>query len=226
MTRFLSFTPLASVTLALFGAVYADAQDNLLSNGRFENRGEVQTMQIRSCESMSSAKGWTTWIQAIGCVEESGVEMTTDLLLGPPGQLYSAPTYLMHVRTRVTNPLGMGDAGNSGIAQTFNTSAFHGRVLASVWIFVVRGQVGLGVGFYRNTKTTVRSSKIGEWERLVGVNARDTPTQVVVFGVDQRGSEFYVADAVVCPADTDEELAACHQRVDRHTPPEALSGSK
>jgi hypothetical protein len=146
-------------------------------------------------------------------VPDSGVELATDVVAAPPAGRLAPATFVMHIRSSRVNPLEMGDPALSGITQTFDQAGIHTRALASAWVFVVRGPVGMGTGTAGLTKPTVRNTNVGQWEQLVALNDTDPATQFVLFGLDQRGSEFYVADPVVCPAARDSDLAACRQAV-------------
>jgi predicted methyltransferase len=69
---------------------------------------------------------------------------------------------MLHVCT--TGPL-------CGIVQTFGaTGTGPASVASAVWVFVVRGVVGMGVGDGGNTGLDVRSSTQGQWEQLQAAN--------------------------------------------------------
>ncbi|MBI3722073.1 MAG: hypothetical protein HY248_05920 [Fimbriimonas ginsengisoli] len=153
---------------------------------------------------------WTAIISG-PCVVESGMELETDLLLGSLTLPFAAPGHLIHIRSEPMVATPLADPGNVGITQVFGASGgLHTRVLSSLWVYVVRGQAGMGAGpsgtsFALTSHSTVK----GTWEHLVSVNAAVPAVQFNIYSTDSKGSEFYADNAVVCPADTDAELAAC-----------------
>lgn len=87
-------TALSTIILATFAFPSARAQEpiNLLGNGHFQQRTQIQTVQVHACNDQSSATAWTTWIaESAGCVPDSGVVLETDLLLGSRG-LFALPS--------------------------------------------------------------------------------------------------------------------------------------
>lgn len=205
---------LTLVLLAGVGPSSAGAQPNLLENGHFTDRLQIQSVQTQTCQGWSSATHWSTWIQRKSAIPdvcvESGVLLETDLLVGPLPQLGSPSAHLIHVRTQLFNPEGAGFP-LAGIVQVFlPRDTGPSRVLASVWVYVVRGQAGMGVGNGGDTDPhSVLSSKVGEWEQLVTLNTVAPANEFVLYSTDPNGGEFYSDNAIVCPADTDAELLRC-----------------
>ena len=211
MSRRGGFAQVSRAVLFISAAATLSAQTNLLTNGHFMSRSAVQTIQTHDCTDQSSAANWSTVIQGPCAVTDSGVELETDVLLGtahPP--FFTLDAHLIHVRAepQMTSPIG--DPANSGIFQVFATSApFHARVLASVWVYVVHGQAGLGVGPASAVPIATHNSVMGSWEHLVVLSSGAPPVQFNLFSTSSGGSEFYADDAVACPADTDAALSSC-----------------
>src|SRR5215475_433735 len=132
------------VVSALACATQVSAQTNIINNDKFTNLKDLtHTVQIRSCSDQTSADNWSGWIQAIGCVEDSGVLLETDTAPAAVPTAAPTPNHFIHVRISRTNPLGMGNPIGSGITQQFNVNGpFYNRVMVAVWVYVVRGQVG------------------------------------------------------------------------------------
>ncbi|MGD1092091.1 MAG: hypothetical protein ABSB35_08875 [Bryobacteraceae bacterium] len=208
MSKCAGFAQLLPISLAVIGTATLSAQTNLLTNGQFENRFAIQTVQTQTCNGQSSAASWNTWING-PCVTGSGLELETDLLLGSTSPFFTLPAHLIHIRAEPMVSAPVGDAGTSGITQVFDPSGLHTRVLTSLWVYVVRGQVGIGAGPGNSFPLTIHNSTMGAWEQLVGVNTSAPPEQFNIYSTNSTGSEFYASNAVVCPADTNAELAAC-----------------
>jgi hypothetical protein len=59
-----------------------------------------------------------------------------------------------------------------GLVQVFSPpNGSPSKVLAAVWIYVVRGHVGMGVGNGEDTTANVKSTKFGRSEHLIGFNS-------------------------------------------------------
>ena len=210
MSKRVGFAQVLSAALVVFAAANLSAQTNLLTNGHFKSRSAVQTVQTHDCSDQSSAANWNTMLQGPCPVTDSGVELETDVLLGNISPFFTLDAHLIHVRVEPLVVSPIGDPANSGIYQVFATSApFHNRVLASVWVYVVRGQVGMGVGPATGFPLAAHNSVLGSWEHLVAISSSAPPSQFNIFGTTSSGSEFYADNAIVCPADTDSALQAC-----------------
>jgi hypothetical protein len=196
--------------VALFCGATANAQTNLLTNGDFQDRFAIQTLQTYTCTGQSSAVDWNTNVQGPCGIANSGLELETDLLLGSSSPSFPLNVHVIHIRVEPMVPTPSGDPSNSGITQVFATAGpFPTRVLTSLWVYVVRGQVGTGAGPAGDVPITTYSSTLGSWQQLVGVSGASPAVQFNIYGTDPGGSEFYASNAVVCPADTDSDLAAC-----------------
>jgi hypothetical protein len=210
MFKCVGFAPVLPAALVIFAAANLSAQGNLLTNGHFQSRSAVQTLQKHNCSDQSSAANWNTNIQGSCTITDSGVELETDVLLGNTSPFFMLDAHLIHVRAEPLVPNPTGDPADSGIYQVFASSApFHNRVLASVWVYVVHGQVGMGVGPSDGFPLNTHNSVLGSWEHLVTLNTSTPPSQFDIFSTSATGSEFYADNAIACPADTDSALSAC-----------------
>jgi hypothetical protein len=206
----------AMAGVALFSVQAANAK-NLLTNGHFTARSSIQTVQASSCSGPSSATSWTTWINATTCAPDSGVELETDMLLALlPPQPTIPPAHLIHVKSRVLNPSLstpiLASGADDGLAQVFGAyNTGPTRALASVWVYVIHGQVGMGIGNGGDTSALYTSSTLGQWQQLIGFNASNQApvNTLIVYSTDPGGSEFYVDDAIVCSADNLFDLEQC-----------------
>jgi hypothetical protein len=200
-----------AAAMLVFGVTTASAQSNLLTNGNFQDRRVIQTLQTHICNDLASAVGWRTWIaeKTGGCLPDSGVELESDLLFATAPGLLTQPLHIMHVRAETVNPSGFGTPNGTGLVQVFDPAGTVSRALSSALVYVVKGQVGLGSGFQGSFSLNAHSSTLGQWERLTAINVNAPVTEFVIYGSDPGGSEFYVQNAVVCPANSDLELAAC-----------------
>jgi hypothetical protein len=209
MSKYAGFAQFMPISLAIIGVATSSAQTNLLTNGQFENRFEIQSVQTQTCGGQSSATSWNTWING-PCVTGSGLELETDLLLGSTSPFFTLPAHLIHIRAEPMVSAPVGDPAISGINQIFDPSGLHTRVLTSVWVYVVRGQAGAGAGFGNSFSLPIQSSTpLGSWQQLVGISTSLPLEQFNIYSTASGGSEFYAANAVVCPADTEAQLEAC-----------------
>ena len=204
----------AALTCAALFITQPMSAGNLLNNGHFMSRSAIQTDQLYSCGGPSSATDWTTWVNATICFVTSGVELETDMLLATSPPVSSIPpAHLIHVRGQVLNPSEASPiqaTAAAGIVQVFgpqNTGPT--KVLAAVWVYVVHGQVGMGVGNGGNTTANIKSSTQGQWEHLIGYNAIMPANEFVLYGQDPKDNEFYADDAVVCDAEDIYALRLC-----------------
>jgi hypothetical protein len=216
-----TFAVLAGAILC--GVQAANAQ-NLLTNGDFTARTAIQTPQTNSCGYQSSTVNWTTWLNASLCFTYSGVELETDLLLGPSPNPNIPAEHLIHVRTEVINPSAaaaiLATGATDGMVQVFGPSnSGPGKVLASVWVYVIRGQAGMGVGNGGDTGYSVKSSKLGQWEQLIGFNTVAPANEFILYSSDPQGSEFYATHAIACKAENFFELEACRALIGSSGPP-------
>jgi hypothetical protein len=200
--------------LALASSAVAGASENLLTDHLFKQRAAVQTVQDFSFDGPSSATAWETWINATTNVADSGIELETDLLLGLSPTPAIPAVHVIHVRITVVDPSLASpieaSGANDGLGQAFlQPGTGPTSVLESVWVYVVSGQVGIGVGNGGDTSVSVTSSTTGHWEHLVSTNLNSPANNFIIYSTDPNGSEFYADDAIVCSADTQEEFEGC-----------------
>jgi hypothetical protein len=153
---------------------------NLLQNPGFEDPAAAPTILTGSGQGgLSAAPHWTTW-------NNSPATTTTDVL---PGTRPRGGKQMLHVCTT-----GEGN----GIVQTFQPP--HPSVRSSVWVFVVRGQVGMGTGHGGNTHVDAKSTHTGAWEQLHAPNGVSPATELIVYASSSGGACYYVeAAAVMAP---------------------------
>lgn len=110
---------------------------------------------------------------------------------------------MLHVCTTGTN--------DNGVFQEFQSPEGLLDVISSVWVFVVRGKVGMASG---NAAATMPedaqsdSAKIGEWQLLQAPNKAGPPSTFIVYSVRdplvpdelQQGACFYLDGPSVDPA--------------------------
>ncbi|HNN90923.1 MAG TPA: hypothetical protein PKI03_01590 [Pseudomonadota bacterium] len=77
---------------------------------------------------------------------------------------------------QVLSPLGTGPVGS----------------VATVQVYVVRGQVGFGVGDGGNTGISARSTTTGRWETLVVPNYSTPANEIILYASSSGGADFYV----------------------------------
>lgn len=128
----------------------------------------------------SAADPWTVWNNNPGVT-------TTDIL---PSTRPGGGTHMLHVCT--TGPL-------NGIVQQFMPSTPH--TMSSVWVFVLRGQVGMGTGDAGNTHPhDARSQHQGTWEQLPpSANGVSPANEFIVYAISPEGACYYVDGATVSP---------------------------
>ena len=88
---------------------------------------------------------------------------------------------------------------NNGLVQVFlpqNSGPQHAR--SSVWVFVIRGQVGMGTGNGGSTSDhDAVSAHVGQWEELQAPNGVHPANEFIVYATSPRGACFYIDDATV-----------------------------
>ena len=77
---------------------------------------------------------------------------------------------------QVISPVGTGPVGS----------------LATVQVYVVRGQVGFGAGDGGNTGISARSTTTGRWETLVAPNYSTPANEIILYATSPGGADFYV----------------------------------
>jgi hypothetical protein len=162
---------------------------NQLQNPGFETASGTgpTVLQGPAIPGNSAAADWTVW-------NNSDATTTTDLL---PSTL-SEGQQMLHVCTT---------GASCGLVQAFGaTGTGPANVTSAVWVFVVRGVVGMGVGDGGNTGLDVLSTMQGQWEQLVAANGVQPANELIVYAADgnaaPEGACFYVDAAAVYEAQT------------------------
>ncbi len=161
-------------------AVVSVANANLLLNGDFSNPGIGATASFTGLyPGPCAATDWEVFNNYYGI---TNTEIRTPIGTLPTG----TPTSLFFAST----------AENSEIAQVFG-GANGGHTYASAWVYLIRGNVGLGIGDggatgYESMDTTTR-----QWVHLTAENTGVTNEFIVGDTGLSDGAEFYVADASV-----------------------------
>lgn len=162
------------------------SSNNLLKNGSFNNAGHRgnKTEDKTAAHVSNGAKGrysaaehWTTWTGTYGY-------MATRLL----------PSTLVRGNTMIE--VNTGGAGN-GLVQVFGKlHTGPPLVEACVWIKVVEGKVGVGIGNGGNTHVSAVIEATGRWERIMITNAVAPANEIIIYTATQ-GASFFVESASV-----------------------------
>lgn len=154
---------------------------NLLANGDFEApAGAPTTLAGAGVPGQSAAPGWTTWnnVEAV---------TVTDIL---PSTAPGGGSQMLHVCTT---------GQDCGVVQQYQaTGSGPERVVSSVSVLVVRGQVGMGTGNGGDTGDhDAVSAATGTWEELTAPNGVPPANEFIVYAVSAGGACYYVDNASV-----------------------------
>jgi hypothetical protein len=128
-------------------------------------------------------ENWDTW--GVSLTMPSTYTLTTNVL---PSTCPYGSGKMLHVKQ---------SANGAGIAnQSFTENP--AKAVASVWVYVVKGTIGLGIGNGGNTSNTVWTCQTGVWTYLETCNL-DTQSPVTNFIMYNKNggseeAEFYVAN--------------------------------
>jgi len=191
------------VPALIFSTVLAQAGPNLVLNPSFENVGPSGAdtslgPAASPPDAPSGAASWLIWNNA-------GLTPTTSTAYCANGSADPAckvgafqptaidGTHTLHVVT---------DSVSSGVFQQFlpvNTGPMD--VVWSIWIYVVIGQVGVGVGNGGGTHpvgAAQETNTTGAWEQLVSQNdPTNSPANEITIYSTSSGANFYVDAASV-----------------------------
>ena len=155
----------------------------LLKNPGFEMPALPPTANPQKFAAGPSAgSNWTTYNNSEGIT-------TTDIL---PSTRPGGGKQMIHVCTTGTN---------NGLVQAFlplNSGPEHTR--SSVWVFVLRGKVGIGTGNGGNTGIDAQSTATGRWEELKAANGGKPVNEFIVYSLLPDGACYYIDDATVLQA--------------------------
>jgi hypothetical protein len=158
---------------------------NLLANPDFAEVGPAgiyTTFTGDGGAGNSAAAHWTLWNNGPATIE---TELVTGS--GPSGK-----TSLLRVATT-----GQG----SGLVQVFGSQdTGPGATIASAWIYVVRGKVGIGTGNGGNTSLDITTLSTGRWELLRARNGVSPANEFIIYSEPSAGATFYVDSAEVLEA--------------------------
>jgi len=175
----LLFVPAA---VLVFAAVAMPVRANLLSNGSFENAGPsgAATTYTGLFAGPSAADQWEVFNNTDGTTRTS-LEPST--LPGGGGMM-------IHVLTTGTNN------GLDQVFLPFNTGPNNAPF--DVWLFVVSGQVGVGVGNGGNTGMSAFNTTFHQWEHITGAAANSPGNNMIIYS-SGGGAEWYADVASVTP---------------------------
>jgi len=92
-----------------------------------------------------------------------------------------------------TGILVTSTAGNNGLVQTFGGGPLS--VTFDAWVWVLQGQVSIGVGNGSSTMGTATSAGINSWQHLSAINTTSPADHAVIFSVGP--AVYYVTSANV-----------------------------
>jgi hypothetical protein len=95
---------------------------------------------------------------------------------------------MIHVATR---------GASNGLVQVFDLfNRGPSRSFAYAWVYVIRGQVGIGTGNGGNTGFDAVSSVTGQWQRIDAYNGVNPANEFIIYS-RVADTEFYVSEAGV-----------------------------
>ncbi len=184
---------------------------NLLKNANFGLPPAAPSLLIGTGHpGKSAAPDWTTWnnsgppntcaYTSTAIIKLREVDKLVETVDSPdPHKLQH---YCYHVHDFLKHPPDTEqvievctNGSNNGIVQVFGGS--NKRTESSVWVFVLRGQVGMGTGDGGNTGIDAKSTKHYEWEELKAPNGVSPATEFIVYSTSEEGAWYFVAHASV-----------------------------
>jgi hypothetical protein len=156
---------------------------NLLANASFDLVGPSGTpvsviTAVPGSAGNSAAASWTMFTNTAGYIMS---ELLPDSRPGGSGRM-------IHVRTR---------GSNNGLVQVFDLfNRGPSRTFAYAWIYVLRGQVGIGTGNGGGTGIDATTSALGTWQRISAYNGGSPANEFIIYST-VADTEFYVSDAGV-----------------------------
>jgi hypothetical protein len=181
---FLRVTMVTALALAGSGMVAARSEaQNLLLNGSFDTVGPIGspttiTTVVPGGAGFSAAESWTLFTNTAGTI-------STELM---PSSLVPGGT-MIYVTT---------DGINNGLVQVFGDfGTGPERVLSCAWIYLARGEVGIGTGNGGNTPIDMVLRKTGSWELLQVSNGVSPANEFIIYAFTPGGADFYVESARV-----------------------------
>ena len=159
---------------------------NLLSNGAFDQIGPEGPIVVKNIpgNGVTAAQDWLAL--GTGSVISNTFGITTTELL--PSTIVNNGT-MIYVKT---------DTHLNGLVQVFGPlNTGPETAYACLWIYLVSGSVGIGIGNGGNTSgNDVVLNKTGSWEILQVSNSHSPVNEIVIASLG-GGAEFYVESAWV-----------------------------
>ena len=126
----------------------------------------------------SAAASWTMFTNTPGYLSS---ELLPDSRPGGSGRM-------IHVTTR---------GQRNGLVQVFDLfGRGPSRTFAYAWVYVIRGQVGIGTGNGGNTGIDTTSTVLNQWQRIQAYNGASPANEFIIYS-NVADTEFYVSDAGV-----------------------------
>ena len=184
--RLLSIVWAAALLLTVVIAVPAAAASGpaaLIADDGFHLSGVGPTRSsLLNAETSTAAPDWLGW-------NNDPVTTATELV---PNTLPGHDGWMLHV-TVVGTSVWQG----SGIYRTYAAvDTGPTRVRALVWVYVLRGQVGVGAGNGGDTGIGAATSTIGRWVLLRTFNGVSPANEIIIYAIDPS-TEFYVGSVTV-----------------------------
>ncbi len=138
----------------------------------------------------SAADSWFMWHNTNG-VSTTQLVDTSNLL---PSVAPSGAT---------TGILVTSTAANNGLVQTFTSTP---NVTFDAWVYVLQGQVTIGVGNGGSTAGSANSTGTGSWLHLSTVNSTSPADEAIIYSTGP--AVYYVTSATVNPVPEPASIAA------------------
>ena len=172
-----------ALSIFTFACFVGSANANLLTNSDFAIVGPSGPSTVNSGAlnvGWSAAQDWFVWNNTAGTSTTRLVDISNVM---PPG-VPSGATTAIHMTA---------DGPQNGLVQLFGGNPNNAEFDA--WVFVVSGQVGLGLGNGGSTNTTVVSSTLGQWEHLFTLNNTSPANEATIYSTVP--TEYFVTSANV-----------------------------
>ncbi len=159
------------------------AQSNNLNNPEFDTVGPngsstTITTKVKGAAGNSAAANWTLFTNTPGL-------LNTQLL--PSTRV--AGGRMIHVTT--------GGDRNGLVQMYLPQGSGPAKVISGAWIYVIKGQVGIGTGDGGNTGLDALTKTVGQWEYVQASNGASPANEFIIYSVGLTGAEFYVDSASV-----------------------------
>lgn len=159
------------------------APPNLLDNPSFDAVGPSGSpvtviTAVPGGAGNSAAAFWTMFTNTAGYLMS---ELLPDTRPGGSGRM-------IHVKTR---------GARNGLVQVFDLfNRGPSRTFAYAWVYVIRGQVGIGTGNGGATGIDATTTVLNQWQRISAYNGVNPANEFIIYST-VADTEFYVSDAGV-----------------------------